>query len=85
MEVYMFRIKSIFKITLFCFGAYLGADEPLCECAAGTHAAALENYKEALRLSFDEHWAEAEEASDCAGWINHGSKNWAFDAKKLLK
>ena len=95
----MYRAKFIFGVTLISFSAHLGAiqaytpieEESLCHCLTSSsdhkinHMVARENYEEALRQSFDENWLEADEASARAGWLDHGARTWAFDAKNLLE
>jgi len=41
-------------------------------------------YEQAFRLNFDAHYHDAQEASACAGWLDHGSKIWALEAKSLI-
>jgi hypothetical protein len=42
-------------------------------------------YQEALKHSFDGQWVEAQKASECAAWLEHGNKDWDIEAKNLLK
>ena len=96
MEVIMSRIKLFFGITLLCYCGHLGAnpssdiikEESQCRCLLDgnekeTHERARKEYAKAVECSFHEQWIEAVEASGCAGLLDHGSTDWAFDAKNF--
>lgn len=68
----------------------LAQAEPSCQALVKRHRdqiakkVAKEIYQEALTLSFNGQWQEAREASECAAWLEHGSKTWDFEAKDLI-
>jgi len=93
----MSRKRLFFGLTLFCFSSHLGSapafisaqKEPQCHCGIhgsdkkSIHEQALKSYAQALRRSFDEQWSEADEASDCAGWLDHRSVDWPVNARQF--
>lgn len=95
----MSRAKSFFGITLALFSASLGATLPIelmkaePSCLAFINAYEGEStpiiarriYEKAFKLSLDGKDSGAQEASACAAWLDHGSKNWAFEAKHLIE
>ena len=94
----MSRARFFSGIMLALFSFYLGSTlptelmkaEPQCLEFINkydhqeTQSVARAIYQEAFRLNFDQQWAKAKEASACAGWLDHGSKNWAYEAKNLI-
>lgn len=42
-------------------------------------------YEESFRLSFDNLWSKANEASQCSCMLVNGNKEWRFQAHNLLK
>lgn len=95
----MSQARTFFGITLALFSAYLGATlpaelmkaEPSCLAFIKLYdhetnqTMSRRIYEIAFKLSLDGKNSEAQQASSCAAWLDHGSKNWAYDFNTLIK
>ena len=82
--------RAVHELPGEAFNKALTKAEPSCRVLMRKHQdnitkkVAQEIYQDAITYSFNGEWSKAEEASECAAWLEHGTKKWNFEAKDLI-